>query len=615
MPGIGDYALIGDCRSAALVSRGGSIDWLCWPRFDSSSIFGRLLDPKAGHWRLSPSGNFRSERTYLPGTNVLETRFVTGTGVVSLTDLMPVAGEREKRSLLEPEHELLRVAVCEKGSVDLECDLAIRADYGARPARARVCASLGVRFETGPGTAIWLRSDAPLAAVEGGATGRVRLRAGERACFSLVYASDGPAVLPELGEPSLRAIERSAQEWRRWSGRLSYAGPYREAVLRSALVLKLLSYSPSGALIAAPTTSLPERAGGDLNWDYRYCWLRDASLTAEALFGLGYTEEAQGWISWLLNATKLTQPRLRVLYDVFGNRPQPERSLPLAGWGGARPVRVGNMALEQKQLDVYGEVVHAATQFVERGGRFNRDSRRLLCSIGEHVLEHWEEADAGLWERRSRDRQNTHSKLLCWTALDRLSLLQSEGKLCEERGERFAAGRERIADAIRRRAWNERRQAYVDEFDGTELDASVLAMSWLGFERADSPRMRATYEALRGELGSGPLLYRYRDGDSPGEGAFGVCGFWAVRYLAVGGGSYQEAAGAFERILPYGNDVGLFAEETEPSSGEPLGNFPQAFTHIGLITAALALEERAGRDGALPGPGGAQKGSPALREA
>ncbi len=601
MPGIGDYALIGDCRSAALVSRGGSIDWLCWPRFDSPSVFGRLLDPKAGHWRLCPAGNFRSERSYLPGTNVLETRFFTGTGSLLLTDLMPVASEVEQRRLLEPDQEVLRVAVCERGEVDLECELVARPDYGLRAARVRDAGKLGIRIETGRAAVMWLRSDAPLAPFDGGARGRVRLRAGERATFRLVYADDCPAVLPEVGEAGPLVVERTAQTWRRWSGRMRYAGPRRDAVLRSALVLKLLSYSPSGAIVAAPTTSLPERPGGDLNWDYRYCWLRDASLTAEALFGLGFHAEAQAWTSWLLNSTRLTWPKLRPLYDVFGNRPPRERVMPeLAGFGGARPVRLGNFASEQTQLDVYGEVVEAATQFIARGGRMSRDSRKMLCSIGEYVIEHWEDADAGLWERRTRDRLNTHSKVLCWVALDRLANLQREGRLCEGRGERFERERDRIADAVRRRSWNERMGAYVDELDGTELDASVLAMSWLGFESATSGRMRATYEALRRQLGSGPLLYRYRDGDSPGEGAFGVCGFWAVRYLATGGGTYKEALDAFERILHYGNDVGLFAEETEPSTGEALGNFPQGFTHIGLINAALALEARAAKDG--PGP-------------
>ncbi|MBI4348888.1 MAG: glycoside hydrolase family 15 protein [Elusimicrobia bacterium] len=597
MPGIQDYALIGDCRSAALVSKGGELDWLCWPRFDSPPVFGRLLDSRAGRWRLSPAGPFTVERAYLPGTAVLETRFRTRTGALTLVDLMPVAPAADRRRMLVGDHEVLRIACCESGEVELVCELDARPDFGRARARASAVGELGVRIETGPAAVMWLRADVPVSAAEGGARARLRLSAGERARFSLVYADDGPAVLPLVGDASEHAVERTAQWWRRWCGRMRYDGPRRDMVLRSALTLKLLSYSPSGAIVAAPTTSLPERPRGDLNWDYRYCWLRDAALTAGALYGLGFSAEAEAWTHWLLHATRLTWPRLRPIYDVYGNRPPRERAVEgLEGYGGARPVRVGNLARDQVQFDVYGQVVEAAREHFLRDERMSRDERKMLCSIGEYVCEHWDEPDSGLWERRSRDRRNTHSMLLCWVALDRLARLHREGWLCRDHLERLEAERDRIAAEIRRRAWSERLQSYVDELDGDELDASVLAMSWLGFEPAGSGRMRSTYEALRRGLGAGPFLYRYRDGDSPGEGAFGVCGFWAVRHLAAGGGPYEDALGLFERILDYANDVGLFAEETDPASGEPLGNFPQAFTHVGLINAALALEARRARE-------------------
>jgi GH15 family glucan-1,4-alpha-glucosidase len=407
-------------------------------------------------------------------------------------------------------------------------------------------------------------------------------------------------VLPPLGEWSRAAIARSVAWWRGWASRLRYDGPRRETVIRSALALKLLVYAPSGAIVAAPTTSLPERIGGDLNWDYRFCWLRDAAFTVRALFALGCPDEARAFVDWLLHATRLTQPELSVLYDVYGNKPADERILEeLAGYQGSRPVRIGNAAAGQRQLDVYGEVIEAVAHFVRAGGTLDRDTERALCAFGEYVCRHWHEPDDGIWEPRSGAAHNTHSRVLCWTALDRLLRLHAGGYLRQVPVERFRSNRELIRREVEARAWNPRLGSYVAQLDGDRIDATLLLLSWYGFEPAGTGRMRGTYARLREALGAGDgLLYRYRTDDSPGEGAFGICSFWAAEYLALGGGTAEEARDLFERVCAYANDVGLFAEEIDPSTGAALGNFPQAFTHVGLINAAVSLARRL--EGATP---------------
>lgn len=592
--GIGDYAILGDCRSAALVSREGPIDWLCWPRFDSASIFGALLDERAGRFRIAPGAPARAKRSYIPETNVLETRFDTATGSILLTDLMPVASEEEKRSMLLPEHEILRIVECERGEVEVEMLFQPRPGYGRENVFIRDARRLGLRMETRAGLLV-LRTNMRLH-VSDPRTVRARaiLRAGESFQFSLSLAAEWQAVLPPLGEWSHRSLARSISWWKQRASRIEYRGPARDLVVRSALALKLLIYAPSGAIVAAPTTSLPERMGGDLNWDYRFCWLRDASLTVRALYGLGIEEEANAFVSWLLHATRLSQPELRILYDVYGRKPEPERTLPqLAGYARSRPVRVGNGALDQLQLDVYGEVVHATTEFVRQEGDLDGDTRRMLCGFGEFVCRNWELPDEGIWEPRSGKQHNTHSRLLCWAALDRLLELQRKGHLPRAPAGRFAENRERIRRDIETRAWNSSLQSYVAQLDGDRLDASLLLIPWYGFERASSPRMRKTYARIQERLGAGEaLLYRYRTDDSPGEGAFGTCSFWAAEYLALGGGTAAQAQEAFQRVCRYANDVGLFAEEIEPDTGRALGNFPQAFTHVGLIGAALSLARR-----------------------
>ena len=599
MEKIKDYGIIGDCRAAALVSRYGSIDWLCWPRFDSPSIFAAILDvEKGGHWSISPLGAFELERAYISDSNVLETQFICPAGRAILTDLMPVASEAFKRENLVPDRELLRQVVCTEGEVELGLEYRPRAHYGSQPVRIRDTGPWGLRVDVGRG-AYWLRSNVPLENHGDRAHATLRLKRGDVLHFSLTYEQEAPAVLPGLGERALAAIQRSVEWWQQWVAKSKYHGPYRPAVTRSALLLKLLAYSPSGAIVAAPSTSLPERIGDSLNWDYRYCWLRDASLTVRAVWGLGCFEEAESFLTWLLHATRRTQPELRVLYTVFGQMTPHERQLEyLRGHFGSHPVRVGNDARRQLQLDVYGEVIEASAQFAQPTGEFDRTTQKVLIGLGKYVAENWDSPDEGIWEPRSARQNHTHSRLLCWTALDRLLALDEKGVLRGVPRDLFTRERDRIRRQIESRAWNPKLQSYVSVLDGSEVDATLLRLPWYGFEEANSERMKSTFRLIREKLGAGNgLFYRYER--QPPEGAFGICGFWAVEHLALGGGTLQQAQQQFQGLLKYANDLGLFAEEIDPVTGDALGNFPQAFTHIGLISAALTLEEQ-GRGKAHP---------------
>ena len=591
-PRIHDYALVGDSRSAALVSRGGSIDWLCWPRFDSPSLFGAILDPRAGRFSIAPFGAFRSERGYAPGTNVLTTRFSTAEGEAVLTDFMPASAESERWRSLQPEREVVRIVECTRGEIELEICYEPRPDYGRERCGLAEDGHLGLRTLHRRGL-LALRTNAKLAISDASARGRVRLHAGERLDFSLTLATHGVAVMPPLGDWYRDVLERTMSFWHEWSSRTRYDGPYREQVVRSALVLKLLGFAPSGAIIAAPTTSLPERPGGDLNWDYRFCWLRDASLTARALFGLGHAEEAEAFVSWLLNATSRSWPELQVLYDVYGRPPPEEEELPhLAGHRSARPVRIGNAAAEQIQLDLYGEVVGAATYLVRSGGTLDRGTQKALIGLGKLVCEKWQQPDQGIWEIRGEREHFTHSRVLCWAALDGLLELHARNHL-KAPVELFEKNRALIREEVERLGYSEQLRTYTRTLSGCDVDASLLLLPWYGYTDAGGERMRSTFARIRKELYVGDGLYRrYHGRWTIGEGAFGICSFWAAEYLAMGGGSRDEARDEFEVLLQHANDVGLYAEEILPDTGEALGNFPQAYTHVGLINAALTLRNR-----------------------
>jgi GH15 family glucan-1,4-alpha-glucosidase len=591
---IGDYGLIGDCRAAGLVSRDGSIDWLCFPRFDSPSIFGALLDAgSGGRFRIRPTGTFDAHRRYLPDTNILETTFRTSTGSVALRDLMPVASEAEKRNELAPDHQVLREIEGLDGEVELEVLYEPRPDYGRCRPHFQDRGPLGLWTEAN-GAALVLRSELDVKPTSDGQTARgvAVVQTGVRKYLSFSYAEEAPQVVPPLGEVARARVERSARWWREWASSCTYKGPYREAVVRSALVLKLMAYAPSGAVVAAPTTSLPEQLGGVRNWDYRYCWLRDASFTLRALFALGYYKEAEAFLQWMLHATRLTWPELQVVYDVFGEAKLPERQLShLEGYAGSKPVRIGNDAHGQLQLDVYGEVIDAVSRFAQRGGRFDRDTGKLLDGLGHTVCKRWREPDEGIWEGRSGRFHHTHSRVLCWVALDRLIQMHEAGQLhvCVDE---FRAECAAIRAEVEAHGYNEDLASYTRTFDGDEMDASLLVLPLYRYVDGQHPRMRSTCARIQEKLERNGLIYRYEahtnDGLPPGEGAFGICSFWWVECLALGG-NLEGATQAFARLLTFGNDLGLFAEETDPGSGAALGNFPQAFTHIGLINAALTL--------------------------
>jgi GH15 family glucan-1,4-alpha-glucosidase len=591
-PKIGDYAIIGDCRSAALTSREGSIEWLCWPRFDRPSIFASLLDrERGGHWRISPVRPATVKRQYLADSNVLQTEFAGQSGSASLTDVMGSTSSVLDANQLLPDHEILRRVECTSGELEIEIDFFPRADYGKRDVQIREFGKLGLRFTVGKGS-YWLRSSVPLKLAGGRALASVTLRAGDVLRFSFTYSEEAPTVLRPMEASFDVHIEHSTMAWQRWARRASYDGAYRDAVIRSALALKLLTFLPSGAIIAAPTTSLPERIGSGLNWDYRYCWLRDSSLTIRALLELGYWDEAEDFLDWLLQATRLTQPQLKVLYSVYGGNAPVERELPqLTGYKNSHPVRIGNAARGQLQLDVYGEVIDAAAQFARHGGYLDREMQKVLIGFGNYVVDNWNQPDEGIWEPRYGRQNHTHSRLLCWTALDRLIRLSKRGMLRGAPIQRYEKNCDLIRRQIEQHCWNEKMQSYVSVLDSDELDASLLLFSWYGFDEAGSPRMRGTYRAIRQQLGTPDgLLYRYKRDDP--EGAFAICSFWEAEYLALGGGTLHQAQQLFAHLMKYGNDLGLYAEEINPGDGAALGNFPQAFTHVGLIGSALSIRQR-----------------------
>jgi len=595
-PLIGDYAVLGDCRSAALVCRDGGVDWLCLPHFDSPPVFAALLDhARGGRFRIGPVASYEVGRRYHDDSAVLETTFRTDAGAARVTDALTVASPAVKRRRMWPDRELLRVVEGISGAVELEIWYEPRYDYGQSAARLHQHARLGIACER-RGKLLLLRSEVPLEIAADGsrAIARVRVRAGERFALSLVFAFEEPAILAPLGDDALHRIELSVSWWRGWVQHCTYDGHYRSAVLRSLVTLKLMTFAPSGAIVAAPTTSLPEQIGGERNWDYRYCWMRDASMTLRSLFDLGYREEAAAFLHWLLHTTRPTRPRMDALYDVHGRRAGPEHEIDLDGYAGSRPVRVGNGARGQLQLDTYGEVLDAVFEFVRRGGEIDPATQRLVIDLGQLVCERWREPDEGIWEIRSGRRHHTTSKVLCWVALDRLIAMRDAGKIQRSIGPIHRV-RDEIRADVERQGVHPRLGCYVSHYGADDVDASLLLLPIYGYVPFRDAVVLRTTEVIHDRLCKRGVIHRYLqdDGIQGSEGAFGICSFWYVICRAQQG-RLEDATAHFERLLDLANDVGLFGEEVEPDSGIALGNFPQAFTHVGLIDAALTLAQCTG---------------------
>lgn len=591
IPKISDYALIGDSRCAALISNTGSIDWLCLPRFDSPSVFNRLLDSlRGGYFAIRPTGGYSTRRRYIHDTNLLITEFHTRSGIVRMTDFMPALTEEEKRKIMIPFRSILRIVEGIEGSVEMEAQCCPRPNDGQLIPQFKRRGWEGY-FADIDGGLFHIAADRPLEMIREGLSGRWILRGGERSVFWLAYARDAPAVYPRLDERVDDLKERSIRYWRAWAGRCNYRGPYRDAVVRSALVLKLLSFAPSNAIVAAPTTSLPEAIGFNRNWDYRYCWLRDASFTAQIFFRLGLQEEAVGFVYWLTHATRLTQPSLKVVYDVYGRLGKPQREVEyLEGYRGSRPVRVGNNAEAQYQLDVYGEVMDALWLYTENGCRFDRDMQRSFCRMADYVADNWSYPDHGIWEIPGPRRHYVHSKVLCWTALDRaLRIAQRLGLSCNQRRwERV--GRE-IREIILREGFHPALGSFTQTLGGSALDATAFIFPLVGFIEPKDPRLTWTVDALEKELALEDLVYRYRidDGLEGEEGTFLACAFWRVEALCMLD-RRAEAASLFEKLSRRVNEVGLYSEEIR-EDGLFLGNFPQALSHLSHIAAALRLAD------------------------
>jgi len=582
---IRDYAAIGDGRTVALVALDGSIDWLCLPDLHSSSVFAALLDPdRGGRFSLAPAAPFEAERRYVTGTNVLETTFHTADGVVRVTDGLSLSD-----TSLGPLREVARRIEGLAGSVPLAWSVEPRFGYGARGGRLglRDGVPVAVAGRDAVAVATWGAGEPEVGA--DAISGRFEARDGDRALVVLGAAHQEPLVLPSREGAEAR-LDETITMWRGWTGKREYEGPWKDDVLRSALVLKLLVYAPSGAIAAAPTTSLPETIGGERNWDYRFSWIRDSVFALEALTDLGCPAEATAFFWWLLHTAQLTHPRLQVLYGLDGSPDAAERELPLAGYRGSRPVRIGNGAVDQRQLDIYGDLLQTVYLYVERGFELDPDAGARLAETADHVCRIWREPDRGLWEVRSDPVHFTQSKMMCFVALDRACRLAEQGLVDDGRA-RWATQARAVQELVETRCWSEEKASYTRAADSDELDASLLLGSLLEYCEPDSPRMLGTIDAIRRELGHGPFLDRYsgEDGLEGEEGAFLACSFWLVEALARAG-RLDEAAETMEELLGCANDVGLYAEEIDPSTGAFLGNFPQGLTHLGLVSAAAAFE-------------------------
>jgi GH15 family glucan-1,4-alpha-glucosidase len=584
---IRDYAAIGDGRTVALIARDGSIDWLCLPDLDSPSILGALIDSeRGGRFLLEPEVPYEVSRRYLPQTNVLETTFATSAGRVRLNDAMTMpAGE------LSPYRELVRRVEGLVGVVPLRWRVEPRFGYGVAKTLIERRAGFPVALSGRDAVALCSWESGQPEYGEQAITGRFSIDEGQVALLVLSAAHQEPLILPTREDVELR-LQATARSWREWASAREYRGPWREAVIRSALVLKLLVYAPSGAIAAAATTSLPEKIGGERNWDYRFSWPRDAAFTLQALLALGCAPEARAFFSWILHASRLTHPCLQVLYRLDGRAEANEESLPLAGYRGSRPVRVGNGAVDQTQLDVYGELLEAASRLASSTGALDRDHGRRLAETADFVCESWERPDAGIWETRSEPAQFIQSKMMCAVALTRACELADRGLLPATHNERWRREQERIRVFVETRGYSESKRSYVRSVGDEEVDASLLLAVLSGYDGPRAPRLLATVDAIRRELSRGPFVHRYlgEDGLAGEDGAFLACSFWLVEAYARQG-RLDEATTLMDELVPLANDVGLFAEEIDPATGEFLGNFPQGLSHLALINAAVAIEE------------------------
>jgi GH15 family glucan-1,4-alpha-glucosidase len=582
---IEDYALVGNGRTAALVGRNGSIDWLCWPRFDSPACFAALLgDEGNGRWLIRPAAEARITRHYRPGTAILETCFETQSGKVKIVDFMPSPAD-------ERQNDLVRLVVGETGSVDMRMEVLFRFEYGRTVPWVRR-RGWGVSAVAGP-EEVLLRAPVVIRGEGLASKAQFIVSAGETVPFILTWRpSHHDSVLYREPEDMLRQAEA---DWHVWAERCTATEPWREAVLRSLITLKLLIYAPTGGMVAAPTTSLPEALGGGRNWDYRYCWIRDATFTLDALMTAGFGEEARAWRDWLLRAAAGHPRELQIMYGIAGERRLEERTLDwLQGYEGSQPVRVGNAAHQQLQLDVYGELIDALFAAERFRLEPNADAWGLQRALLDFLEGAWHQPDFGIWEQRSPPRHYTHSKIMSWVAFDRAI------KMVERSGldgpiERWQMQRDAIHSEVCKKGFDADRNSFVQSYGSCELDAALLLIPHVGFLAANDPRFIGTVAAIERDLVKDGLVRRYRPEHSPdglagGEGTFIACSFWLADALALTG-RRDEALGLFERLMTLRNDVGLLAEEYDPILRRGLGNFPQAYSHVALVNTANILAQ------------------------
>jgi len=585
---ISDYGIIGNMLSAALVAKDTSIDWCCLPRFDSPSVFAAILDDeKGGRFSIKPQMPFESRQSYLTDTNVLQTTFQTETGIVTVTDFMPCYPDFRGRPVKL--HEIHRLVDCTHGEMALEVVFDPKLDY-ARGKTLLDISKNGVTAKNGT-ESIALSSSIPFTIRENQALGQFILREGTKAGFVLRYGSNKPRSLAVCN--SVGKLVDTTDYWKWQAEGCTVSGYWREAIVRSYLALHLMVYSPTGAIVAAPTTSLPEDIGSERNWDYRYTWLRDASLTINAFVYLGHEEEANGFMNWLLSVCDKCGPKAQILYDIDFQDPLDEKILDhLKGYRDSRPVRIGNGAYQQRQLDVFGEVLEAAYNHLNIGGHISRRAWRLLESFVNAACVLWQQPDSGIWEVRGGPYHFVHSKLMCWVAVDRGI------KIAEKLGHRknlkyWRKTAQEIRDDILNRGWNPQRQAFTQHYDTPALDASNLLMPLFGFLPVSDERIKSTINRTVAELNWNGLMRRYRteetdDGLRGSEGAFLWCSFWLARNM-LRLGRLDDAIALYERLLNFSNHLGLFSEMVDPASGEALGNFPQALTHLAVIITGIEL--------------------------